>query len=238
MTPADPTQREWYSFDDDEGTWLFDVTFLTSPWTCIFGRGCKGVLTESAEQLGEGCCSYGAHFSSAAERRRVREAAERLESRQWQYKERLGRRSPITRSDDGTYVTRLIDDACVFLNRPGHAHPGCALHVGALDNGERPMAWKPDVCWQVPLRFDHAEDDTGHSTWTLREWKRRDWGEGGADFHWWCTDTHEAYTGTAMVYLSLREEIEALVGAARYERLRRHLDGRPRVRFLPHPSRR
>ena len=32
--------HEWYSVDDPDGTtWLFDITFLASSWTCIWGRG-------------------------------------------------------------------------------------------------------------------------------------------------------------------------------------------------------
>ena len=50
--PADA--REWVSFEDpdEERTWVFDVTFLTSNWTCIYGNGCQGVLTEPAPELG------------------------------------------------------------------------------------------------------------------------------------------------------------------------------------------
>ena len=55
--------HEWLSFDLDDDTYQFDVTFLTSPWTCIFGRGCPGVLTGPAPELEQGCCSYGAHFT-------------------------------------------------------------------------------------------------------------------------------------------------------------------------------
>ena len=100
--------------------------------------------------------------------------------------------------DDGVAptVTRLVDDACIFLNRPGFAGgAGCALHIAALDAGERPLDWKPNVCWQVPLRLEHPTDDNGHVTSRLREWKRRDWGEGGDEFHWWCTESHEAFVG-------------------------------------------
>ena len=36
---------------------------------------------------------------------------------------------------------------------------------------------------------------TATSRRRVREWKRRDWGEGGDEFHWWCTDSHEAFVG-------------------------------------------
>ena len=60
--PIDP--HEWISFEDEdeERTWVFDATFLTSNWTCIFGNGCQGVLTGPAPELVQGCCSYGAHL--------------------------------------------------------------------------------------------------------------------------------------------------------------------------------
>ena len=61
--------REWVTFGDpeEEGRrWQIDVTFLLSPWRCIFGEGCQGVLTERAPELVHGCCSYGAHFTDKA----------------------------------------------------------------------------------------------------------------------------------------------------------------------------
>ena len=114
----------------------------------------------------------------------------------------------------------LVDDACIFLNRPGSAQgAGCALHVAALEAGERPLDWKPNVCWQVPIRLEHSTDENGHVTSRLRDWKRRDWGKGGEDFHWWCTETPDAYVGDEPVYRSARDEIIELVGAPIYDLL-------------------
>ena len=53
----------------------------------------------------------------------------------------------------------------------------------------------------------------------LRDWKRRDWGDGGTEFHWWCTEAPEAYIGTEPVYVSARDEIVELIGAPIYDRL-------------------
>ena len=57
--------HEWVSFEDphEMRRWVFDVTFLVSGWTCIYGAGCLGVLTGPASELEQGCCSYGAHFT-------------------------------------------------------------------------------------------------------------------------------------------------------------------------------
>ena len=153
------------------------------------------MLDAPAPELVHGCCTYGAHFTGKKDRKRVQAYADRLTAEQWQYKDEAERRGgPIHKDDDGNIVSELVDDACIFLNRLGFgAGPGCALHQAAVAADERPLDWKPEVCWQLPLRLDNHVDDNGHLTWTLREWKRRDWGEGGDDFHWWCTEGPEAF---------------------------------------------
>lgn len=188
MNTAPTDRHEWVSFEDpdEDRTWMFDLTFLTSNWMCIFGRGCKGVLREDATDLGQGCCSYGAHFEDDADRARVEAVAVRLDDSEWQFASVARKRGGPTRTlRDGGSATRLVDNACIFLNRPGFpTGPGCALHFAAERRGESQLDWKPRVCWQLPLRREDTVDDQGHVTSTLREWKRRDWGDGGAEFHW------------------------------------------------------
>jgi hypothetical protein len=243
---APPDLHEVVTFDapDEHRTYSFDVTFLTSPWHCIYGHGCKGVLTADAADMEQGCCSYGAHFIDEDDANDTLTAADRLTDEQWQHRKQAVRRGgPIRRKADGTLVTRLVGDACIFLNRPGFpGGAGCALHRGALEAGERPMDWKPDVCWQLPLRLvEHTDESTLVST--LREWKRRDWGAGGLEFHWWCTEGPEAFTGSQPVYVELRDEIVELVGQWAYDRLVEHIESRGRANgaratesFLPHPA--
>jgi hypothetical protein len=237
--PPPDDLHEWLSFDDpdEDRTWLFDVTFLTSAWSCIYGAGCQGVLTGPAAHLEQGCCSYGAHFIDDDDLAQVEGTAARLTDQQWQHR-RKGLRGGWLRTEaDGTRVTRVVDGACIFLNRPGFARgAGCALHVAALDAGERPLDWKPDVCWQLPLRLEEQTDGHGHVTSTVREWKRRDWGEGGFEFHWWCTDAPDAFTGRTPVYVYLRDELVELVGDAVYAVLVAQLRSRRRAVRLPHPA--
>lgn len=240
VAPQDRGEREgsheWLSFEHDGDTYLFDVTFLVSNWTCIFGRGCKGVLDEDAEDLQQGCCSHGAHLADAADRRRVLRTARRLDESQWQLRDRAAELGGPLERDDGAHVTRTVDGACVFLNRPDfHRGPGCALHLAALDAGESVVDWKPEVCWQLPLRLTHHTDEVDHTTYTLREWKRRDWGDGGAEFHWWCTDAPDAFVGAVRVVDELRDEIVGLVGAEVYQRLLGELEDR-HTTWLPHPA--
>ena len=54
----------------------------------------------------------------------------------------------------GPRNTRVVDGACIFLNRTGFAGgAGCALHLAAFDAGESPIDFKPSVCWQLPIRW-------------------------------------------------------------------------------------
>ena len=56
---------------DRETLWRFDRDFLESGWSCIWGRGCLGIGTEPAEQLGLGCCSVGAELGDVDEARLI-----------------------------------------------------------------------------------------------------------------------------------------------------------------------
>ena len=173
------TRDEWVSFEDpdEERTWVFDVTFLTSNWTCIFGQGCQGVLTGPAPELVHGCCSYGAHFTDAADRRRVEKIAATLTAEQWQFRSKAKKGGITKKNRSGETVTRIVDGACIFLNRTDFATgPGCALHQVALQRGRNPLELKPEVCWQLPLRRDDNVDDDGHVTTTIAQWDRKHWG--------------------------------------------------------------
>lgn len=232
--------HEWVSFDDERErrTWVVDSTFLRSNWSCIYGSGCKGVLDADGTHLAQGCCSHGAHFVDDDDVQTVVRAVVRLTPDVWQ-RHRAGRRQGFLApadDDSGGTMTRVVDDACIFLNRPGFAGGvGCALHHAAVAAGERPMDWKPNVCWQLPLRLEHHTADDGHVTSTLREWKRRDWGAGGHEFHWWCTDAPDAFVGREPVYRYLRDEIIGLVGDEVYARIV-ELIARPSATPLPHPA--
>jgi hypothetical protein len=167
----------------------------------------------------------------------VERLAEKLTDDEWQFRRRALRRDgAIKVNKDGDVVTRLADGACIFLNRPGFAAgPGCALHTAALRRGERPLDWKPEVCWQLPLRRIDDKDAYGHVTSTVREWKRRDWGPGGGEFHWWCTDHPQAFVGGEPVYKALRDELVELCGEAPYNLLVTMIDSRNGA-ALPHPA--
>ena len=241
--PADT--HEWISFEDpfEERTWMIDVTFLSSPWQCIYGAGCQGVLTAPAPELMEGCCSYGAHLTDEADAKRVTAAAETLTDEQWQFCAKGRRKEGVLKRDaKGVITTRLVAGACIFLNRPSHPGGiGCALHKAALDRGVPPLELKPDVCWQLPLRREDTVALDGKVTSTLGEWGRRHWGQGGSEFAWWCTEAPEAFGAREPVYISLRDEIVAMAGQQVYDLLAAYLKAKTARRgrsiaLLAHPA--
>lgn len=237
-TPADA--REWVSFEDpnEERTWVFDVTFLSSRWTCIYGHGCQGVLTAPAPELAHGCCSYGAHMVDGKDARRVEKAAATMSAEEWQFRAKGKKDGVLKRNKHGETVTRVVDGACIFLNRPGFpTGPGCALHQVALSRGREPLELKPEVCWQLPLRREDEVADDGHVTSTISQWDRRHWGAGGREFAWWCTESPEAFVGAEPVYVALEAELTKLVGRKTYKALATYL-GELATRGvpLPHPA--
>lgn len=221
--------RGWIEFvdpayDPDSGVeqqiFRCDLTFLTSRWTCIFGRGCKGIY---ADRPTDGCCTLGAHFADDDDVKRVRSYVKRLTPDVWQNQSR----SWTEKDHDGRLKTRVFDDACIFLNRPGFpGGEGCALHALALREGFHPLESKPDVCWQLPIKRDYREverpDDTSYLEVSIAEYDRRGWGEGGHDLDWYCSGNTEAHINTIPLYMENEAELRALMGDAAYEELARH----------------
>jgi hypothetical protein len=252
-TPLDGA-RLWLEFPDPEtdpeaepGTapvqvFRCDLTWLTSSWTCIFGRGCPGIY---ADRPDDGCCTLGAHFADADDEKRVRTAVKRLTAQQWQLRA-ASRTGGWTETDpDGVRKTRVVDEACIFLNRPGWSGgAGCALHVLAQAEGREPLQLKPDVCWQLPLRRLYREverpDGTTYLEVTLAEYDRRGWGAGGHDLSWYCSANPQAHVGAEPVFRSLRAQIVELIGLKAYEVLAAHaeqvLAARKTLPLVVHPA--
>lgn len=207
---------------DGATTWRFDVEFLQSRWTCIFGRGCLGIRDEPAEHLGHGCCSLGADLDGIDEARLISALAATLDPARFQHHEEAGQGGIF--ADDRRAATRVVDGACIFLNRPGFpGSAGCALHLAALDADESPIEWKPSVCWQLPIKVDWTAGPDGTEVASLHRWTRADWGADGETMAWCCTEGDRAYVGDRPVVESLADELEGIVGSAVYVELRRRL---------------
>lgn len=245
--------RHWPEFPDPdhEGrvAHRVDLTWLTSRWTCIFGRGCPGIY---ADRPHDGCCTLGAHYSDPDDRDRVERLAEELTDELWQHRS-AGVRNGVTADGDGDPCTRLVDGACIFLNRPTFpGGPGCALHALALAGGSSPVDTKPDVCWQLPLRRSYEDvvraDGTPVQVVVIGEYDRRGWGPGGHELDWFCSSARSAHTGADPLYVSCRDELVALMGSRAYEILAEHGRAReealaaraarqlPLIGLAPHPA--
>lgn len=226
---ADYTRAMVQSIEIDDGDtiWRFDPSFLRSNWTCIWGRGCLGILSEPSEHLGQGCCSVGADLGDEDESRLISALGATLEPSRFQHHAEARQNGVF---EDATKLsTRVVDGACIFLNRPGFAGgSGCALHLAAIDEGESPTHWKPSVCWQLPIKIDVEREDDGAEVATLRRWERRDWGAEGETMAWCCTEGERAYVGARPVIESLAEELEAVVGTTVFVELGRRLATPPR----------
>jgi len=224
---------------DGDTVWRFEREFLESNWTCLFGRGCKGILDRDATELNQGCCSLGAHFGDGpageAEAMNVAAYAATLAPDQFQFHDVAtavpdpdldGEANGIF-GDAARTHTRVVDGACIFLNRPGFAGgEGCALHIAALDSDESPTEWKPSVCWQLPLRIDWQEVDADTEIATVRRWTRADWGNHGQKMAWCCTERDEgaeAYRGDEQVIDSMADSLTAIAGDEVYVELRRRI---------------
>jgi len=231
--PPTAAPNRWISFtDDDDNRWLFDLTFLTSNWTCVYGTTCRGISDDPETGRLQGCCSHGVHLLDEEDQANVTAAASRLTPEQWENHGLIGDDTDLfAHNDEGDLLTVVHDGACIFLNGPdAPTGPGCALHFGARDADEEHHTWKPMACWQLPIRLEGLTDSSGLTTWMLRAWNRSDWGEGGAAFDWWCTEDPEAFVGAEPAWQTLRGEIVELVGEAPYrwlvDYLRTHGSGR------------
>ncbi len=207
---------------DGDVTWRIEPTFMQSNWTCIWGRGCQGILDEPAEKLNQGCCSVGAEMGDDDEARLIAALAATLSPDRFQHHAQAASQGIF--SDDSNDNTRVIDGACIFLNRPGFdGGAGCAFHIEAMHCGESPTDWKPSVCWQLPIKVDWELHDNGTETATVRKWSRADWGSDGDTMAWCCTDEPETYVGDQPVVESLSDELGELLGKRVYLELRSRL---------------
>lgn len=219
--------RTWVEFtnpDDIDERFRCDLTWLTSDWTCIFGAGCAGIYADAPDY---GCCTLGAHFSGAEDVKQVKKIVKELGPDEWQYHDEGHTAQGWREKEDGAVKTRVVDGACIFHNRPGFpAGTGCALHQHAIAEGVEPHWYKPDVCWQLPIRrtFRTVEmtDDSSYLEISIGEYDRRGWGPGGHDLDWYCSGNPVSHIGAAPLFRSNEGELRRLMGDAGYAVLVEH----------------
>ena len=233
--------RDWVEFANPanpEELFKCDLTWLTSYWQCIYGDGCCGI---DADKPDAGCCSDGAYYTSKEDEDRVLKAAKKLTRAEWQFYDQArakksGGKLQISEIGlDKDRKTRKVKDSCIFLNRVGYEAPGytgsfgCALHHLAVREQVHFVDTKPDICWQLPLRRSWEIREMGDKEITvvvIGEYERLAWGDGGADFDWYCTSNSEAHVGRIPVCQSNKIELTKMMGEAGYSELEKLCDSR------------
>src|SRR5207247_6913585 len=125
----DPVVEE---IDAGDVVWRFDREFLASNWTCIWGRGCRGILAEPAEHLGQGCCSIGADLGDEDEARMIAALAATLAPTRFEHhaerRWHLPRRRPPPHSGDRWRV---------HLPQPARIRGWCRMRVAPRSDRRR-----------------------------------------------------------------------------------------------------
>ncbi len=203
--------KRWVEIKDGDNTWLLDMEFLLSGFSCSFGNGCPGINSSSDI----GCCAIGAPIF-VEEVEQVESRVAQLTPDVWQnygkkWKKRHNRKK--WGSMHNTVIHKHADgvEGCIFANRSDfHLGAGCAFHAAALQKGEDPIDWKPETCWQVPIAV--AWSDSIHA-FVLKMVAREDW-HGGYDdrelLNWWCSDDDRSWTNTTPMYQTHAKELQRI----------------------------
>jgi hypothetical protein len=236
-------EREWVSLTDPEephDRYVFDISFLLSSYTCIYGAGCPGTGAGGPQSPVVACCGLGAHYVDEDDRAKVEAMVDEMPPEMMQFHKSARKKGVTAVIGDGEVRTRIKDGACIFLNREGWpTGPGCSLHHLAVSRGEHHMTYKPEVCWIVPLRREVEEStaDDGEIlyTTTITSYDRGGWGPGGSEFEFWCTDDPLAYVAAEPVYKGMEFELREMTSDAVYEELAAYLEDRRSTARKPLP---
>ncbi len=227
----------WLEIELDDLTIEVDADFLTSSWTCIWDRGCAGIGEVADPDAQLGCCSVGAEMLDEQEAMTISALAASIDPSRAQFADDIADGGALRQVDSGRaeWATRVVDGACIFLNRPGFSGgSGCALHLEAVAVGEPAVDWKPSICWQLPIKLETVEPAAGQQgqqeqgqRLRLRRWLRTDWGPEGEQMAYCCTEPAstpaDAFVGSTSVVDSLANELVALLGTEAYGQLAERL---------------
>jgi hypothetical protein len=201
--------REWVEFVDPadaKGVIRADLTWLLSSWTCVYGRGCEGVV--------EGRADVG----------RTQGVSE--------LDELEGEPARRTRTVDGAC---LFLNRPGFSGGAGCALHALALRDGLHPLETKPdVCWQLPV--RRTQEWVERPDEVQVLVTSIGEFDRRGWGPGGADLHWWCTSSPAAHVGADPLWRSYAPELTALIGQPAYDELARLCALRATGRGAAHPA--
>lgn len=201
--------EEFVEFTSGRGErWRVDLGALGSGWACGWGSTCRSIADVPDPTHTLGCCILGAELVDDEDAMNVAAHAALLEPERFQFAATAGAAGVFR--DDDRRATRVVDGACIFLNRAGFAGgAGCALHLAALDHDEPPHEWKPLVCWQVPFLLERRVE-SGVEVRVVRRRKPIDFSASGEEADavpWLCTGDPAFYAETTPVVERLRDEL-------------------------------
>ena len=158
--PHPPDLHEYVSFDAPTSTARGCSTSRSSPArgaasTGTAARACSPRRRPSMEQ---GCCSYGAHFVDEDDANAALEAADRLTTDQWQHRRwRCGAAGPSGGRPRAPSSPGWSTAPASSSTGPGSPVAPAAPCTGRPRGRRAPLDWKPDVCWQLPLRLSESD---------------------------------------------------------------------------------
>lgn len=241
---------EWLDIPDPEDpqiVYRINLTFLSSTWGCMFGKGCPGLFgkDEKHTQPDMGCCRHGVLISETHEYDDIDVRVETLLDTGClnpcgaDYIRRNGWYTKVRgRNSRPMWNTRIRDGGCVFANRADEGPlTGCAFVELAKRTGAGHIDTMPRPCWQLPLAVVSGVDAVNDgSDIAYREviyitaWDADYWG--GADddgthdswAKWWCTETPDAYLEEKEpLYVRMSRELHELLGTAVFRQLMDHM---------------
>ena len=186
-------------------------------------RACSPAPRPSSAQ---GCCSYGAHFVDEDDEANMLAYAERLTAGAVAVPRRRAAQGRAHQAQQGRRDQDPPRRRCLHLPQPPRLRRRHRLRArtAALEAGERPLDWKPEVCWQLPLRLeDHTDDDGPRHLHPARVEaprlgrRRRTSSTGGAP------TTPDAFVDRQPVYETMRDEIVEMVGQEAYDLFVEHV---------------
>lgn len=216
--------RVWFEFIDSENSKRFykcHVTWFTTDWNWIFGRGCQGIDKELSNH---GCCSNGAYYFDREDEARTKAAANRLTPEMWQNYQSAQHKKFFEISEmglDKNQKTKKINGSCLFFKDfPLDKNCfGCARHRLADKEGIHYAETKPDICWQLLPRRSWKVREVGYQlieVVVIGEYTREAWGEGGANFDWYCSANTDAHNAKNPAYVTHKEVFTRIMNSLSY----------------------
>ena len=204
--------KRWIELRTQKSTWMLDMDFLLSSYECMWGRGCKGIDTKSADL---GCCANGAYLEDS-DIELLKTVVPMLTPENWQnhgseYMQKVKERNKFGITTQTDYKTALVDpnnatSGCIFANREGFSGgTGCALHIASLSRGENPIDGKPNICWQMPLLVDYSEELDANIL-RMFHWTKE-------EYDWFCGHDEIAWVSENPLFQTMEKELEKLIGS-------------------------